>query len=136
MPLSDRSIALIVQRRARQAGLEAAAFGAHSLRSRFLTSTAEAGAGLFAMTDVSLHKSVETCATTSITVLNRAPQESNETAFDGYGSSRTATTYRTRSPPPLEFAMADTRSKSTSYILLADSSTTSQPLFRPDRPIG
>jgi integrase len=60
MPLSDRSIALIVQRRAKQAGLAAEAFGAHSLRSGFLTSAAEAGAGLFAMMDVSLHKSVET----------------------------------------------------------------------------
>jgi site-specific recombinase XerD len=60
MPLSDRSIALIVQRRARQAGLKPEAFGAHSLRSGFLTSAAEAGAGLFAMMDVSRHKSVET----------------------------------------------------------------------------
>jgi site-specific recombinase XerD len=56
MPLSDRSIALIVQGRARQAGLEAQAFGAHSLRSGFLTSAAEAGAGLFIMMDVSQYK--------------------------------------------------------------------------------
>jgi hypothetical protein len=51
---------LIVQPRARQAGLKAEAFGAHSLRSRFLTRAAEAGAGLFAMMDVARHKSVET----------------------------------------------------------------------------
>ena len=60
MPLSDRSVALIVKRRALAAGLDPDGFSGHSLRAGFLTSAAEAGAGLFAMMDVSRHKSVET----------------------------------------------------------------------------
>jgi site-specific recombinase XerD len=58
--LSDRSVALIVKRRARAAGLDDEIFAGHSLRAGFLTSAAEAGAGIFAMMDVSRHKSVET----------------------------------------------------------------------------
>jgi hypothetical protein len=40
-------------------GLKAANFGAHSLRSGFLTSAARCGASVFKMRDVSWHKSVE-----------------------------------------------------------------------------
>jgi len=39
-------------------GLDGAAFGAHSLRSGFLTSAARRGASVFKMRDVSRHKSM------------------------------------------------------------------------------
>jgi len=45
--LDGRSVNLIVKRAARAAGLEAANLGAHSLRSGFVTSAAEAGASDF-----------------------------------------------------------------------------------------
>ncbi len=43
MALSDRSVALIVKRRALAAGLDPTGLAGHSLRSGFLTSAAEAG---------------------------------------------------------------------------------------------
>jgi len=58
-PLSDRSIGDLVKRYAAKAGYKAEDFAGHSLRSGFLTSAAENGASLFAMMDVSRHKSVE-----------------------------------------------------------------------------
>jgi site-specific recombinase XerD len=59
-PLSDRSVAAIVKRRAGQAGLDPAGFAGHSLRSGFLTSGAEAGASVFKMMEVSRHRSLDT----------------------------------------------------------------------------
>src|SRR5262244_3430178 len=44
----------------RRAGLKAADFSGHSLRSGFLTSAAARGASIFKMMDVSRHKSVDT----------------------------------------------------------------------------
>ena len=44
----------------RRAGFKEADFAGHSLRAGFLTSAAENGASIFAMMDVSRHKSVET----------------------------------------------------------------------------
>jgi site-specific recombinase XerD len=58
--LTDRSVAIILKRRARQAGLDPVAYAGHSLRSGFLTSGAEAGASVFKMMEVSRHKSVDT----------------------------------------------------------------------------
>ena len=43
----------------RLTGLDGAAFGAHSLRSGFLTSAARRGASIFKMRDVSRHKSMD-----------------------------------------------------------------------------
>jgi hypothetical protein len=40
-------------------GFDPAAFGAHSLRSGFLTSAARRGASVFKMRDVSRHKSMD-----------------------------------------------------------------------------
>jgi len=57
--LSDRSIGDLVKHYAAKAGYRAEDFAGHSLRSGFLTSAAENGAGLFAMMDVSRHRSVE-----------------------------------------------------------------------------
>lgn len=58
--LSDRAVADVVKTYARKAGLKAAEFSGHSLRSGFLTSAARRGASLFKMMDVSRHKSVDT----------------------------------------------------------------------------
>jgi len=58
-PLSGRSIGDLVKAYAAKAGYKAEDFAGHSLRSGFLTSAAENGAGLFAMMDVSRHRSVE-----------------------------------------------------------------------------
>lgn len=58
--LSARAVAEVVKRYARRAGLRAADFSGHSLRSGFLTSAAARGASIFKMLDVSRHKSVET----------------------------------------------------------------------------
>lgn len=57
--LSDRAVANIVKAHAKRAGLNAAEYSGHSLRSGFLTSAARRGASLFKMIDVSRHKSVE-----------------------------------------------------------------------------
>lgn len=58
--LSDRVVADVVKAAARHAGLNAADFSGHSLRSGFLTSAAARGASIFKMMDVSRHKSVDT----------------------------------------------------------------------------
>ena len=58
--LSARAVAEIVKMYARRAGLKAANFSGHSLRSGFLTSAAARGASIFKMMDVSRHKSVDT----------------------------------------------------------------------------
>lgn len=58
--LSDKSVANIVKKYATKAGLNAADFAGHSLRSGFVTSAAEAGANLFKIMDVSRHKNVAT----------------------------------------------------------------------------
>jgi site-specific recombinase XerD len=58
--LSDRAVADLVKVYARSAGLKAADYSAHSLRSGFLTSAARRGASILKMMDVSRHKSVET----------------------------------------------------------------------------
>jgi len=59
-PLSPFSVALIVKRYAERAGLDAAAYAGHSLRSGLLTSAAEAGASVLKMVEVSRHKSLDT----------------------------------------------------------------------------
>jgi integrase len=58
--LSGRAVADLVKRYARRAGLNAADFSGHSLRSGFLTSAAARGASIFKMMDVSRHKSIDT----------------------------------------------------------------------------
>jgi site-specific recombinase XerD len=58
--LSARAVAELVKCYARRAGLKAADFSGHSLRSGFLTSAAVQGASIFKMMDVSRHKSVDT----------------------------------------------------------------------------
>ena len=58
--LTDGSVAALVKQYATLAGLDAADFSGHSLRSGFLTSAAEAGADLFKMMEVSRHKRVDT----------------------------------------------------------------------------
>lgn len=55
--LDGGSIGRTVRRRVAAAGLDPAAFGAHSLRSGFLTSAAEQGASLWKMKEVSRHRS-------------------------------------------------------------------------------
>ncbi len=60
--LSGAAIATVVQRRAAEAGLDPREFAGHSLRSGFLTSAAEFGATVFAMTAVSRHKSIDVLA--------------------------------------------------------------------------
>jgi len=58
--LSARAVAELVKTYGRLAGLKAADFSGHSLRSGFLTSAAARGASIFKMMDVSRHKSVDT----------------------------------------------------------------------------
>jgi site-specific recombinase XerD len=58
--LSARAVAELVKCYARRAGLRAADFSGHSLRSGFLTSAAARGASIFKMMDVSRHKSIDT----------------------------------------------------------------------------
>jgi site-specific recombinase XerD len=58
-PLSGHSVATIVKRHATLAGLDPTAFAGHSLRAGFLTSAAEAGAGVLKMVEVSRHKSID-----------------------------------------------------------------------------
>ncbi len=55
--LSDRAIALIIQRRAKQAGLDGD-FGGHSLRSGFVTEGARQGVALPALMAMTDHRSV------------------------------------------------------------------------------
>ncbi len=58
-PMDDAGVALVVKRRAMAAGLTAAEFSGHSLRSGFLTAAARAGASIWKMQEVSRHKSVQ-----------------------------------------------------------------------------
>ena len=58
--LSARAVAELVKSYASRAGLKAADFSGHSLRSGFFTSAAARGASIFKMMDVSRHKSVDT----------------------------------------------------------------------------
>lgn len=58
--LSARAVAELVKAYANRAGLKAANFSGHSLRSGFLTSAAARGASIFKMMDVSRHKSIDT----------------------------------------------------------------------------
>lgn len=60
LALTDQSVVLIVKKYAAKAGLNPKDFSAHSLRSGFTTSAAEAGANLFKIMDVTRHKSVNT----------------------------------------------------------------------------
>ncbi len=57
--LTANSVNVLVKHYAETLGLDAAAFGAHSLRSGFLTSAARRGASIFKMRDVSRHKSMD-----------------------------------------------------------------------------
>jgi site-specific recombinase XerD len=57
--LSDRGVARVVQARFRNAKYDPDLFAAHSLRSGFLTSAAEAGASVWKMREVSRHKSMQ-----------------------------------------------------------------------------
>jgi site-specific recombinase XerD len=57
--LKAEAVCDIVQAYAARLGLKAADFGAHSLRSGFLTSAARRGASVFKMRDVSRHKSMD-----------------------------------------------------------------------------
>ena len=58
-PMSDRSVARLIQRYAEKVGLDPMAVGAHSLRSGVLTEAAKAGASLPKMQEVSRQKKVE-----------------------------------------------------------------------------
>jgi site-specific recombinase XerD len=57
--LSAKSVCDLVKAYAETVGLDSTAFGAHSLRSGFLTSAARRGASVFKMRDVSRHKSMD-----------------------------------------------------------------------------
>ncbi len=56
--LSDKAVALIVQRTATAAGFDAARYGGHSLRAGLATSAAEAGLSERAIMAQTGHKSV------------------------------------------------------------------------------
>lgn len=58
--LTDKSVADLVKAYAERAGIDAAKFSGHSLRSGFITSGAEAGASILKLAEVSRHKSMET----------------------------------------------------------------------------
>jgi site-specific recombinase XerD len=60
VPLCAESVADLVKKYAGLAGLDPTPFAAHSLRSGFLTSGAEAGASVFRLLEVSRHKSIDT----------------------------------------------------------------------------
>jgi site-specific recombinase XerD len=62
-PLSGGGVAAVVKKYAARVGLDPATFGGHSLRSGFLTSSAEAGASVLKMIEVSRHKSVDMLTT-------------------------------------------------------------------------
>ncbi len=57
--LTGKSVCDITKAYADRVGLDGATFGAHSLRSGFLTSAAHRGASVFKMRDVSRHKSMD-----------------------------------------------------------------------------
>ena len=56
--LNGRTVGRIVKDYATRAGLDASAFGAHSLRSGFITSALEAGADVLKVMDVSRHREI------------------------------------------------------------------------------
>src|SRR4029079_11740805 len=56
----ERTIANIVKRYAKRAGLEPATFSGHSLRSGFVTSALESGADVLKVMDITRHKEVKT----------------------------------------------------------------------------
>ena len=58
--LSDRSVANVIKRWAKAAGLDPAIFSGHSLRAGFVTSALEHGADMFKVMDVTRHRRVET----------------------------------------------------------------------------
>ncbi|WP_448207480.1 site-specific integrase [Azospirillum sp. sgz302134] len=60
--MSGEAVALVLKERAAAVGLNAAEFGAHSLRAGFLTSAAATGASLFKMRDQSRHESLDVLA--------------------------------------------------------------------------
>jgi site-specific recombinase XerD len=59
-PLSTDGVARIVKRYALRAGLDPAAYAAHSLRSGMITSAAEHGASIWKILETSRHKSLDT----------------------------------------------------------------------------
>jgi site-specific recombinase XerD len=59
-PVSAQTVALIVKRRAKAAGLDPAMFSGHSLRAGFVTSALETGADLLRVMDVTRHREVKT----------------------------------------------------------------------------
>ncbi|WP_458732845.1 site-specific integrase [Sphingobium xenophagum] len=58
-PMSDRSIARLIQKYAGLVGLDPGSVGGHSLRAGFLTEASRAGATIAKMQEVSRHKKVE-----------------------------------------------------------------------------
>ena len=58
--LSEGSVADIVKRYAKAAGLDPEAISGHSLRAGFVTSALEAGADLLKVMDVTRHREVKT----------------------------------------------------------------------------
>jgi site-specific recombinase XerD len=58
--LSEGSVADIVKRYAKAAGLDPETFSGHSLRARFVTSALEAGADLLKVMDITRHREVKT----------------------------------------------------------------------------
>ncbi len=58
-PMSDRSIARLIQKYAGRTGLDPGRVGGHSLRAGFLTEASRAGATIAKMQEVSRHKKVE-----------------------------------------------------------------------------
>jgi site-specific recombinase XerD len=58
-PMSDRSIARLIQKYAGRIGLDPEMFAGHSLRAGFLTEASRAGATIAKMQEVSRHKKVE-----------------------------------------------------------------------------
>jgi site-specific recombinase XerD len=58
-PLSGDAVASLVKHYAERIGLDPRAYAAHSLRAGMITSSAEAGANVFRIMDLSRHKSVD-----------------------------------------------------------------------------
>ncbi|EJU14177.1 MULTISPECIES: site-specific integrase [unclassified Sphingomonas] len=58
-PMSDRSVARLIQKYAGRAGLDPETVGGHSLRAGFLTEASRSGATIAKMQEVSRHKRVE-----------------------------------------------------------------------------
>jgi site-specific recombinase XerD len=58
--LTDRSVAAIVKRRAKDAGLDPRVFSGHSLRAGFVTSALASGADVLRVMDVTRHREVRT----------------------------------------------------------------------------